>query len=257
MTETSSQPLGVITAIPEEIAHFGDHFEATDPVELGGFLFRPGRLDGRAAVLVETGIGKVNAAIVTTVLLRRFGCRGLVFSGVAGGLAPDLSVGDVVIGQRVVCHDYGAVTNGALKPYQPGAFPLPGLPDAHGYDLPAPLVARLREALTGLELPSLSARATGGAPRTPKLHFGTILTGDAFINCADTRQRLHAGFGGHAVEMEGAAVHQVAERFAVPAVVVRALSDLAGEDSHMDFESFLPEAAGIAARIVRHLAPVL
>lgn len=256
MTATD-RPLGLISAIPEEAAHFGAHFEAEAPVELAGFTFRPGRLDGHRTVLVEAGIGKVNAGVVGTLLLRDFACRGLVFSGVAGGLAPDLGVGDVVVGRRVVCHDYGALVGGALKPYQPGAFPLPGLPDDHGYDLPEPLVERLAEALADIALPPLSAAATGETARTPRLHFGTILTGDAFINCGDTRERLHRQFGGHAVEMEGAAIHQVAHRFGVPAVVVRALSDLAGADSHMDFQSFLAESGAIAAHIVRRLVPAL
>jgi adenosylhomocysteine nucleosidase len=136
--------------------------------------------------------------------------------------------------------------------------PLPRFQRGYGYDLPAPLAADLRGALAGLELPAFSAAATGGAARRPRIVFGTVLTGDSLVNCVATRESLHARFGGQAVEMEGAAVAQVAERFAVPCVVVRALSDLAGADTTgMDFTAFVSEAAGVAAAVVRRIVPVL
>ncbi len=253
----TSRPIGLISAIPEELAQFGAHFARERTTEIAGLSFHLGALDGRPVVAVEAGIGKVNAALVATLLLREFGCRALVFSGVAGGLDPTLGVGDVVLADRLVCHDYGALIDGAIKPYQPGVPPLPGFPEDHGYALDAGLAARLRSALEDVELPAISAAATGGETRAPRLVFGTVLTGDTFLNCAVTRDRLHARFGALAVEMEGAALAQVAERFGVPVVVVRALSDLAGEDSHMDFPAFLHETAGQAAAIVRRIAPVL
>ncbi|MGP1396517.1 MAG: 5'-methylthioadenosine/adenosylhomocysteine nucleosidase [Inquilinaceae bacterium] len=251
MTQTA--PIGLITAIPEELARFGEHFREHDRREVAGLVFRTGAIDGRAVVAVEAGIGKVNAALVATLLAREFGCRALTFSGVAGGLDPDLGVGDVVVATRLVCHDYGALVDGRIVVYQPGVPPLPGVDTAHGYDMPAPLEARLRGALDGLALPSLGARAAGGMPRRPVLRFGTILTGDSFLNCAATRHRLHDDFGGLAVEMEGAAVAQVAGRFGIPWVVVRALSDLAGADSHVDFPAFLSETAGLAAAVMRRV----
>ena len=253
----STKPIGLITAIPEELAQFGTHFTEREVTRLAGLAFRAGELDGYSVVAVEAGIGKVNAALVATLLLHEFGCRSLVFSGVAGGLDPALGVGDVVVADRLVAHDYGALIDGDIKPYQPGIPPLPGCPEDYGYALPAALTSRLESALEGILLQPISAAAAGGEARTPRLVFGTVLTGDTFLNCASTRNRLHDRFGGVAVEMEGAAVAQVAERFGAPAVVVRALSDLAGADSHMDFPAFLHETAGVAAAIVRRIVPVL
>ena len=89
------------------------------------------------------------------------------------------------------------------------------------------------------------------------MRLGRILTGDQFVNCVATRDRLVSDFKGQAVEMEGAALAQVCERFGVPCVVVRCLSDRAGEDSHIDFAAFLPEAANLAAIVVRRLIPVV
>jgi adenosylhomocysteine nucleosidase len=253
-TASTAPPVGLISAVPEEIAQFGASFAEAGTREVAGFTFREGALDGRPAVLVESGIGKVNAAIVATILCREFGVRALLFSGVAGGLDPGLGIGDVVVARRLVQHDYGAMVEGRLRTYQPGAFPLPGLDDTHGYALAPDLERRLHAALDGIALPPLPASATGGAARLPGLLFGTVLTGDTFVNCEATRLDLFTRFGAQAVEMEGAAVAQVAERFGVPCVVVRALSDLAGAESHMDFGSFVQAAAEGAALLMRRLA---
>jgi adenosylhomocysteine nucleosidase len=257
MNGTADAPLGLICAIPEEIAHFGPHFQQRGTVEAGGFLFRTGQLDGVAAVLVEAGLGKVNAAVVSTLLIERLDCRALLFSGVAGGVDPALGIGDVVVSTRLVQHDYGALVDRALRVYQPGVPPLPGLDTTHGYDVDAALLARCRAALDGFALPPLSAEATGGQARTPRLAFGTIVTGDQFVNCEATRLRLNADFGALAVEMEGAAVAQVATRYGRPYVVVRSLSDLAGAESHMDFGAFAEAAAAGAAALIRRLAPAV
>ena len=252
--KAAARPFGLICAIPEEIGHFGAHFQEVETRVIGGFTFRRGLLDGRPAVMVEAGIGKVNAATVATLLLERFECRLLLFSGVAGGVDPALKVGDVVVGTRLVQHDYGAMVSGRMKTYQPGAVPLPGFDDSHGYPLDGGLEAKARAALKGLELPELPAEATGGEARRPAIHFGTILTGDQFLNCEATRQRLFQEFGAQAVEMEGAAVAQVAARFKVPCLVVCSLSDLAGAESHMDFPAFCHAAAAGAAQLLRKLA---
>lgn len=257
MQHAHGRPLGVICAIPEEIGHFGVHFREAEAVPVAGFVFRRGDIDGRPVVVVEAGIGKVNAATVATLLLERFQCRLLLFSGVAGGLDPELGVGDVVVADRLVQHDYGAVFQGRVKVYQPGNFPMPGLPEDHGYAMDPALLATVRSALDGLVLPPMPAAATGGGERRPRLVYGTVLTGDQYVNCEDMRTRLFASHAGRAVEMEGAAIAQVAERYGTPWIVVRALSDLAGHDSHMDFPAFAAAAAEGAARVVIRLVAAL
>ncbi len=127
-----------------------------------------------------------------------------------------------------------------------------------GYALADPLVARLREALTGLALEPLP-EAVGVGRRTPSVYYGAILTGDSFVNSESTRRRLHEQFKAHAVEMEGGAVAQVARRWGhdIPVVNVRCLSDLAGAESHLDFRAFLPVAARYASQVAHRLAPVI
>ena len=97
--------LGVISALPEELAHLSDR--SAETLEIGGLAFWRGEIGGREAVFVESGAGKVNAGVATALLLDRFECRALLLCGVAGGLDPALGVGDVVVGISDTQHDYG------------------------------------------------------------------------------------------------------------------------------------------------------
>lgn len=236
-------PIGLIAAIDEESTGLAGGFTVTAGRVIAGRQFRAGRLDGRPVVLVRAGIGKVNAALAATVLCSGFGCRALVIGGVAGSLDPALAIGEVIVGRRIVCHDYGAQVDGRFVVYQPGAPPLPQIDPRHGYDLPADLCEALAQALNG--------RAG------PPVRFGTIASGDMLVTCAETRTRLREAFGAHAVEMEGAAVAQIAKRFGVPAVAVRAISDLAGADHGAEIRTHLRQAALAAAESVRAVLPVL
>lgn len=254
---TEAKPLGIICAMPEEIEHLGAALDIDASEERAGLVFRRGRLDGWPVVLVEGGLGKVSAALVATLLVDRFGCRGLLLSGVAGGLDPDLGIGDVIVAERLIQHDFGAMTDGRLKPFRPGVPPLGEPREPIGYGLDPVLCEAVARALDGFALPPLPAAATGGSPRVPRVRFGTVLTGDQFINCESTRRRLFDAFAAQAVEMEGGAVAQVAERYGVPCLVFRSLSDLAGAESHLDFAAFLAAAAEGAARVLRRVIPVL
>jgi adenosylhomocysteine nucleosidase len=248
--------IGLICAIPQELAHLRAALEASHTVEVAHARFDLGRIDGHAVALVGAGIGKVNTALVATLLADRFGCRPIVFSGVAGGLDPALRIGDVVIADRTLQHDAGVIEEGRLATYQAGHVPFFNPTDRLGYPVEPELLARIRARLDGFALPPLS-RAAGGAGAAPRIVFGTILSGDQYIHCESTRERLSGELGGAAVEMEGGALGQVAEAFGIPFLDIRALSDLAGRDSRFDFAAFVHEVAGSSARILRHLLPVL
>ena len=248
--------LGVISALPEELAHLSD--QPADTHQIGGLGFWRARIAGREAVFVESGAGKVNAAIAPTLLLDRFDCRALMLCGVAGGLDPALGVGDIVVGTGHTQHDYGIEKEDSFLTIQPGSRPSLGEDPTPGYPVAAPLVARMKAALSGLVLEPLP-EAVGAGRRTPTVHFGTIATGDRFVNSERLRRRLHEELGAHAVEMEGSAVAQAAQRWGddIPFVNVRCLSDLAGAESHLDFRAFLPVAARYASLVAHRLAPVI
>jgi adenosylhomocysteine nucleosidase len=241
LRDGATAPIGIMCALPQEqellLAAIGD------PAALphSGIQARRGRLDSHKVVIAAAGVGKVNAAITATLMVERLGCRALVLSGVAGGLSESAAIGDIVIADRLIDVDYGRLTPEGRIVYQPGLLPIPEEKPDPGYRVPEDLLERVRERLaeTGLE-------AT----------LGTILTTDAYLASPRERDEFAAEWDGLAVEMEGSALCAVAERFDVPWLVVRALSDRAGEDSLDDFASFVDSAAANSARMVRELLPV-
>lgn len=173
--------IGLICALPQELAHLCDLMGDVDVVHHAHTSFETGTLDGREVVVAGTGMGKVNAALVTTLLIHGFGCRTIVFSGVAGGLDPDLNVGDVIVAERVVQHDAGLIENEQLQTYQAGHVPFINPTDRLGYDVDPALLGKVRAALEGLRLPALSTRA-GGQGRPARIAYGTVLSGDQYLH---------------------------------------------------------------------------
>lgn len=225
---------GILCATPEELAALQSRFGIEQQPETHGptrVWFGQHRGDDLALAL--SGIGKVNAAAAATLLLTTCGAKTLIFSGVAGGLNPDHAVGSVLLGARLGIHDYGIVSGRQFTPTEYGVIPI-GAPRL-GEARPVPPevranLARLRETMAG---------------RLAKpVELGAILTADHFLNCAETRDELRAAFGADAVDMESGAVNEIANAWNVPLYVIRTLSDLAGDDSHLSYA----ELAGMAAQ---------
>lgn len=248
--------MGVICAIPHELSCLLASMSEVEHQEIARITFDTGLLDTRPVVLVAAGMGKVNTALVATLLADRFHCKAIVFTGVAGGLDPDLKIGDVVIADRVVQHDFGLIEDERLQPYQPGHIPFIKPAEQLGYSVDTELMDRIRRRLDDFSLSPLSP-AAGGSGRLPRISYGMILTGDQYLHCERTRGRLYNEFGARAIEMEGGALAQVCESFAIPWLVIRALSDLAGCNSGLDFNRFVSEVANRSAQILRRLLPVL
>lgn len=248
--------IGILCAIPQELAHLRAALDAASGEDLAHTRFDRGRLDGHEVVLVGAGIGKVNTALAATLLAHRYAVRLIVFTGVAGGLDPDLAIGDVVIADRAIQHDAGVIEDGRLATYQAGHVPFFNPTDRLGYPVEPALLARVEARLEGFALAPLAARA-GGHDRPPRIVTGPILSGDQYLHCEATRERLFRELGGRAIEMEGGALGQVCEAFGIPWLDVRALSDLAGRDSRFDFAAFVDAVAASSAAILRRLLPVL
>ncbi len=252
----SRNPIGLICAIPQERIDLKEAIDRREAVALAGLTFDHGELDGCEVVLAEAGIGKVNVALVSTLLASRFSARCLIFSGVAGGLDPALGIGDLVIGCHAIQHDCGVIEDETLKPYQAGHVPFFNPTEQLGYAADQNLLDRLEAKLDPSVLSPLSS-AAGGSGEAAKMVYGTILAGDQYIHCEATRERLHREFDAKAVAMEGGAMAQVAARFDIPWLEIRALSDLAGASSRFDFAAFVDEVAQRSATMLRQILPVV
>jgi adenosylhomocysteine nucleosidase len=237
-------PVGLICAIPQELAHLRAILSDPRSEQIAHTIFDSGTIDGRDVVLAGSGMGKVNAALVTTLLADRFGCRTVVFSGVAGGLDPRLAIGDIVVGDFVIQHDAGVLENERVRTYQPGYAPVINPTDRLGYAVDPELLERVKQRLARVSVAG-------------QIVYGTVLSGDQYLNCDTTRERLLSELGGRAIEMEGGAVAQACEAFGIPWLVIRALSDLAGGNALFDFTAFVDQAAESSATILRRLLPVL
>jgi len=240
------RPIVVLSALAEELGELSAVMVDGSVVEVGGHRFTVGAINGDDVVVGAVGVGKVNAAMVATLALDRFSPRLLLFTGVAGGVDPALSIGDVVVAATTVQHDTGVAGPDGFHPYQAGHLPFFDSTDVVGYQPSPGLLEQARAALEEVELDRV-------LDRPPDLVFGTVATGDQFIESEADRMRIHATFGAQAVEMEGAAVAQVAEHFEVDCLVIRALSDLAGAGSEVDFERFLSEVSTNSIKVVRAL----
>tara|TARA_R110001606_G_scaffold347072_1_gene496360 strand:- start:4978 stop:5691 length:714 start_codon:yes stop_codon:yes gene_type:complete len=231
--------VGMISAIPEEYSKIKwDDTPKTETVM--NKEFQIGKINGTSIVAGECGIGKVNAAITSTVLLTHYNCDSIIFSGVAGGLNPRHKIGDIIIGSKLIQHDYGSIVDQQVYSSLPGCFPsLEDNDDPISYEMSSEMEAFLQSHV--------------GSVAT----FGTIITGDTYLSCSETRKMFHQQFDADAIEMEGGAIAQVCCQTNKPFVIVRVLSDLAGDHSHIDFDKFIDDSAASAARVVSHLIPIL
>jgi adenosylhomocysteine nucleosidase len=209
-------------------------------VRVAGRDFWVGHLHGRPVVAVLSRIGKVAAAITATVLLERFGVRAIVFTGVAGGLAPGVNVGDVVVATHLLQYDLDA--SPIFPKYE---VPLMGLSrfaadEAIGDALAMVARETLRDpvALVGRE-----AVAEFGL-RSPKVHRGLLVSGDRFVSTTAESAALQRALpDALAVEMEGASVAQVCHDYGVPFAAMRTISDRADDAAHGDFSRFVVAVA--------------
>ncbi|MFJ2992588.1 5'-methylthioadenosine/adenosylhomocysteine nucleosidase [Pandoraea sp. NPDC087047] len=234
--------LGIVAALHEEIADLLAEMAPGAHVEhIGMRDYHVGKLHGHDCVIVLARVGKVAAAATTTALIHRFHVDEIVFTGVAGGLAHGLSVGDVVVADTLIQHDMDA------SPIFP-RFEIPLLRRAT-FDAEASLRDALAQAardwladeMAAQVSPELRAEWQMTAPR---VHVGQIASGDRFVSSAQEVSRLRDALPQTlAVEMEGAAVAQVCHEYGIPFAVMRTLSDAADDTAHVDFARFLRDVA--------------
>lgn len=228
--------VAIIGAMEEEVKILRDKIEGKRVEEIAGCEFTFGKMDGVEVVLLRSGIGKVNAAMSTTILLEKYAPDFVINTGSAGGYDPNLNVGDLVISSEVRHHDVDVTIFG----YEYGQVPR----------LPAAFLADTE----------LIAIAEEGAKAINEVQTvrGLIATGDSFMNDPGRVEYIRDKFSDlKAVEMEAAAIAQVSYQFKTPFVIIRSLSDIAGKESNVSFDQFLDKAALHSSSLVIEMVQLL
>jgi len=229
LTEQEKLKIGIIGAMDEEVELLKETLEERQEHLIAGYSLYTGKMHGVEVILLKSGIGKVNAAIGTTLLLQEFQPTCVINTGSAGGFAEELEVGDVVISSEVRHHDVDVTVFGYEHGQVPG-LPAGFTPDSYLADIAERCISRME------------------GMKTVK---GLIATGDSFMNCPERVAKTRENFPTmKAVEMEAAAIAQTCHQFDIPFIVIRALSDIAGKESDLSFEQFLVVAAKHSAEMV-------
>lgn len=237
-------PVAVLSALQTELDLLIDSVDRPRRTDLADWPVWAGKLGDVDVVLARAGLGKVNTGALAALTWERHRPSLIVFTGVAGGLDPALGVGDVVIGEKTIQHDAGVIgPDGNLYRYQAGHIPFYNPTDVFGFKPSEQLLSAVRAVIPEVEL-------TPVLDRSPSVVFGTILTGDVFLQDEITRDRMFTDLDAQAIEMEGAALGQTANRLGVDHLVIRSLSDLAGRESEAHFDRFVSEVAANSARLV-------
>lgn len=230
--------LGIIGAMTVEVETLKSKMTNLTQTDKAGITFFEGELEGLPVVLVVCGVGKVNAALCVQVLCDCFGVTHLVNTGVAGSLCSELDIGDFVISQDAMYHDF---TCRVLNPdYVVGQ--VPGLP-VLAFQADKTLIDYAMAA--SRKLPSGKARV------------GRVASGDQFIAEKSAKEKIIADTGALCTEMEGAAIAHAAWRNNVPFVIIRAISDKADNSAEMDFPTFEAIAAKSCATFVLEFTKLL
>ncbi len=224
---------GIIGAMAEEVTSLQEAMTEKKVTTIAGMNFCEGKLDGEEVVVVKCGMGKVNAGVCAELLIGEFGADQVINTGVAGSLDARIDIGDIVVSEDAVQHDFDLTPIG----YQRGELDSP-----RTISIPAD--------------ESMRERAVNAVKETaPEVNAyeGRVCSGDQFIASKEQKETILSNFGGLCCEMEGAAIAQVCALNDTPFVIIRAISDKADNSEEMSYERFEKEAAKHCAAITRYM----
>ena len=230
----------IISAMSVELKALVDAADVQKETVIGGKTFYVGKLNGEDVVMVQAGVGKVLSANYTAALLNNFTVKGVVFTGIAGGVGDEVNVMDMVIGTGLVQHDYGTETNKgfvwngeAAADEKTGVIPVDGT------------------------LSKIAYNAACDVLGSGKVHQGIIATGDQFISSESYVKTLQTEFNALACEMEGASVARVCDQFGVPCTIIRCMSDKADGIAHDTYAFNYTQASNTSASVVQEMMKTL
>ena len=228
--------LGIIGAMDVEVATLKAKMEDVTVTTRAGMEYCAGKLEGLDAVVVQCGIGKINAAMCTQILIDSFAVDAIVNTGIAGSLCADLDIGDLVISRDAIHHDFD------LRFWGRPIGQVPGM-DVIAF----PADEKLMNA----------AFAAAEAENAGHTKVGRVASGDQFICSKAQKEKIIADTEAICAEMEGASIAHTAYRNGVPFVIIRAISDKADDSAEMDYPTFEAIAAQRCANVTCRLAKTL
>lgn len=222
--------IGIIGAMEEEIQCILDAMQIEERETYAGMTFNKGFVKNTEVVLVMSGIGKVNAALCTQILITKFQVERVVNTGLAGALDESLDIGDTIVSNELLEHDM----------------------DATGFGYELGVIPRMEKSIfeADRKMVQLTVKSMG---RDKRVHVGRIVSGDVFVADSEKRSYLNEVFGGLCAEMEGAAIAHVCHVNKVPFVIIRTISDKADNSATENFSEFADKHAHESSRVVLDL----
>lgn len=229
--------LGIIGAMDEEVSILKDRMESEEVVSMASMEFYKGKLEGKDVVIVRSGIGKVNAAVCTQILVSVFHVDCVINTGVAGSLRNEINIGDIVLSKDALNHDMDATGFG----YEPGMIPR--------------MDVSIFEA--DERLLQLAKQVNEDVNSDISTYVGRVVSGDQFISDKEKKNFLVDQFQGYCTEMEGAAIAQTAYLNQLPYLVIRAISDKADNSAEMDYSEFERKAIEHTVKLITGILKIL
>ena len=229
----SGEKIGIIGAMDVELDSLKEAAGIENTSKIAEMEYCEGTLGDKKVVIVKCGMGKVNAGICADTLINDFGCTKIINTGVAGSLDNTLNIGDIVVSEDAVQHDFDVEHIG----FEKGEIPYTGL-----YAFPA-----------DEDLRAAAVEAVEVAAPDVKVYEGRVCSGDQFIHSKEQKDEIIENFGGMCCEMEGAAVAQACYLNSTPFVIIRAVSDKVDETDAVEYAEFESVAAARSAKVVEHM----
>lgn len=222
--------LGIIGAMSQEVENLKQAMNDVKVQKVAGMEFYAGKLKGRDVVVVRSGIGKVNAAICSQVLVDRYDVTAIINTGIAGSLRNEINIGDIVLSKDTLQHDM----------------------DATGFGYPLGQIPQMEQSVFEGDTHMIETAKECCAQVVPDIgvHVGRVVSGDQFVSDRVKKAWLTETFQGYCTEMEGAAIAQTAYLNHIPFLIIRAISDKADDSAEMDYEVFEAKAIEHSVKLV-------
>ena len=229
--------IGIIAAMQEEMIEIKKIMTDIQKKNIFELIYTTGKINDKEIVLVEAGVGKVNAARATQIMIDNFEIDAIINVGSAGATNEQLNIGDIVIGKKLIQHDFDITAFGHPKGY---------ISNVGEYvESDERLIKKIEKAISDIKENDF------------KIKIGTIVSGDIFCTKIKMKEKVRTKFNADAIEMEGAAIAQVCKLDKVPFIIIRSISDSPNGNNNITFDQFLEKASKRCAEIIKKYLQIL